>query len=315
VSSFNLLPGHVFIRNITDVDITAPAAGASKTAVGTLTHIKLQAVQLTLKDVSFWYKDKTASIGPSEFTGLMEFKLPEKGIDVDIKVRLIPNTPDGQKQRERRNGFHEIDIVEVNVAEGVELEVKQSNHAILLSMFKPVVVMRLREILAKTLAEQIRGVLEMSDSIAWDVGKRSEVFADAGLGGGSSIAAAIWSEIGRFRKMEGGFLSGWNATGTGFVKDDIDGGAGKLAMGAEPQIISGEKKGPLGTNSESLKERLPEGVDVDVDMEGGAQGIAQKVLDVGKEGKKQVLTFKRSVEVKAEEEKKTPGWRSGAFDL
>lgn len=46
---------------------------------------------------------------------------------------------------------------------------KQSNHPILLSVLKPIVVMRFRDVLAKTLAEQIRVVLETADSIAWDV--------------------------------------------------------------------------------------------------------------------------------------------------
>jgi len=269
-------------------------------------------MQLTLKDVSFWYKDKTATIGPSEYNGLMEFRLPEKGIDVEIKARLLPNTPEGIKQREARKAFHFIERVEVNVAEDVTLEVKQSNHGIVLSMFKPILISRFRDLLAKTIAEQLRGVLESADAIAYDVGKRSEVFADAGLGSGSSVAAAVWSEIGRFRKMEGGFLSGWTPTGTGVVKGDLP-QDGKLAMGAEPQILSGDKKGPLGINSEPLAERLPEveGSDA-VDA---SKGVAQQAVDIGKEGVKKVKSFKEAVEVKADEERKKEGWKSSAFDL
>lgn len=270
-------------------------------------------MQLAVKDVSFWYKDKTTSVGPSEYTGLVAFTLPPKGVDVDIKVRLIPNTAEGLKQRERRGGFHNVDLVEVHVAEDITLEVKQSNHAILLSVFKPIFVMRFREVLAKTLAENIRGILETADSIAWDVGKRSEVFSDAGLGGGSSVIAAVWSEIGRWRKMEGGLTTGWNATGTGFVKGDL-GGEGKIAMGVEPQIISGEKRGPLGINAQSLAERMP-----DIQPEGGAvedpMGEATKVVDIGREGVRRVRSFKQTVEVKSAEEKRRGGWKSSAFDL
>jgi hypothetical protein len=316
ISSFSLLPGHVYIRNITDVDITAPAPSSNaptKTAIGTLTHIKIQAMQLSLKEVSFWYKDKSATLGPSEFTGLMEFNLPSQGVDVDIKARLLPNTPDGLRQREHRGGFHFIEVVEVKVAEDIGLQVKESNHAILLSMFKPIFVLRFREALAKTLAEQIRGVLETADSVAWDVGKRSEVFSDAGLGSGSSIAAAIWSEIGRFRKKNrGSILSGWNATGTGFVKDDL-GGESKIAMGAEPQIIPGEKKGPLGTNSQSVAGRMP-----DIDSSAAkdrTSGVAQQATSIKQETEKQVKSFKQAVEAKAAEEKKHSGWKSKAFDL
>jgi Hsp90 protein len=55
--------------------------------------------------------------------------------------------------------------------------------------------------------------------VNWDVSKRAEVFGDAGLPNGSSYMAALWSEIGRFKKMDkGGILSGWKATGTGLMK-------------------------------------------------------------------------------------------------
>ncbi|KAF7981273.1 hypothetical protein HWV62_34169 [Athelia sp. TMB] len=322
ISSFSMLPGHVYIRNITDVDISAPAPSsnaATTTQVGTLTHIKIQAMQLSLKDVSFFYKDKTATVGPSDYTGLMEFTLPSQGVDVDIKVRLLPNTPAGLEYRKKRGAFHFIERVEVNIAEDVTLKVKESNHSVLMAMFKPVMVMRFREALAKTLAEQIRAVLEGADALAWDIGQRQEVFGDAGLGGGSAFAAAIWSEIGRLRKSEGGILSGWTATGTGFVKDDLQNG-GKIAMGAEPQILSGEKRGPLGTNSETVKERLPDvdlgAIDANVDTSSAGQAagdVAQKGVDLVKEGKRQVQTFQKTVEAKAAEEKKRDGWESEAF--
>ena len=45
ISSFNLLPSHVYIRNITDVDITtSTAAAASHAKVGTLTHVHIEAL-------------------------------------------------------------------------------------------------------------------------------------------------------------------------------------------------------------------------------------------------------------------------------
>ena len=69
ISSFNLLPSHVYIRNITDVDITTfAAAAASHTKVGTLTHVHIKALQLKLHNVSFWFKDKNSTLG-GQFTG------------------------------------------------------------------------------------------------------------------------------------------------------------------------------------------------------------------------------------------------------
>ncbi|KAG1819882.1 hypothetical protein EV424DRAFT_1539686 [Suillus variegatus] len=313
ISSLSLLPGHVYIRNITDVDITAPAGSQSTTtAIGTLTHIRMQAVQLALKEVSFFYRDKVAIVGPKDFTGLIEFNLPPKGIDIDLKFVLIPNTPQGLKERERLGRFFKIERVEVNVAEDINMQVKQSNHPILASVFRPVIMLRFREAISRTLEEQIRGLFDTTDALAFDIGRRSEVFKDAGLGSTSSVVAAMWSEIGKLRRMEGGLLSGWRATGTGIVKDDLGGNA-KIAMGAEPQILSGEKRGPLGTRAEPLAERIP-GADVGGALE-GATTTVERVEQAGKEGLKQVQSFKQSVEHKKREEEKRRGWQSSAFDI
>ena len=79
ISFFNILPSHVYLRKITDVDMVTsdPSLDPSRTAVGTLSHVSIQAMQLTLNDVLFWYRDKIASaITPSEFAGLLVLTLP-----------------------------------------------------------------------------------------------------------------------------------------------------------------------------------------------------------------------------------------------
>lgn len=298
ISSFRLLPGHVYMRNITDVDITAPAGGTAETAWGTLTHIRLQALQLTLKEVSFFYKDKTVTIGPSDFRGIMEFNLPTQGLDVDFKFRLIPNTPLGLKERERRRRFFIVERVDARLSDNITFEVKQSNHPILASVFKPILVMRFREALERTLEEQIRALFDLADGLAFDTYKRAEVFEDTGLGRGPAIAAGIWSEIGRLRKLEGGLLAGWKATSTGIIKEGLPGEA-KLAMGAEPQILSGAKRGPLGTHSVPIAERSE------------VQAVSQSVH----EGVEEVQSFKVAVQKKTEVERRRPGWQSHSFDF
>jgi hypothetical protein len=335
ISSFHVLPSHVYIRNITDVDIQTSAEPfePSRTAVGALTHVRIQAVQMTLNEVSFWYKDKTrGSIGPGEFTGLLHFDLPEKGLDLDLKLRLIPATVKGPHSRENMKHFNVIEKVEVSLADDIGLEVRDSNHSILVTLFKPVMIMRLREALERTLTEQVRAVVEWTDGVAFDIAKRKEVFQDTGLGGGGSLMAAIWSEAGRIRRegREKGEL-GIHATGTGLVveqqlysKDGREAGRTEFAMGAEPQILSGEKHGPLGTASTPLKARVEEmGAEVGMPVLGTevAQGgdvvgeARQRVRGAVKEGKRQFSSFKRSVEEKTELEKRRSGWQSAAFDF
>lgn len=313
ISSLSILPGHVYIRTIADLDITAPGGGAATTtAIGTLTHVRMQAMKLSLEDVSFYYKDKTASV-ISEVTGLLAFELPEQGVDVDIKMRMIPNTPAGLRMREERAAYHTIDDVSVTISDNTEFSVKESNHGILLSVFKPVVNMRMRSVLEKTLAGQIRSGLEAADNLAWDIGKRQEVFADTGLNAGASFSAAVFSEIGKMRRQTNGtgLLSGWQTTGTGVVKDTGD--SAQIAMGAEPQLLSGEKRGPLGIASQPLAERLPD-VDVDSIKEGGV-GAIKKAQQVGQDVAKKARTFADAVHEKAEVERQSGDWRSSAFDI
>jgi hypothetical protein len=111
ISTLALTPGHLYIRNITDIDISANAAGETDTAVGAMTHLHAKGVQLELREVSFYYHDKTATVGPSEVTGILELTLPPEGLDIDLKVRLLPNTAKGLQERERVKGFHKIENV------------------------------------------------------------------------------------------------------------------------------------------------------------------------------------------------------------
>lgn len=352
ISSFNFLPSHVYIRNITDLDIQTSDSPItpSRTSVGTLTHVRIQALQLKLDDVSFWYKDKTAGpLTPGEFTGLLGFELPEKGIDLDLKVRLIPNTVTGPKSREEMKHFHIIENAAISIADDVNITVRESNHALLTTVMKPVIVNRLREAIQRTLTQQLRAAVEWADGVAFDVSKRQEVFEDTGLGGGGSLIAAIWSELGRIQRESKSTKHrelGVHPTGTGLIVEQstIIPGEGDVkpsvsrstfAMGAEPQILSGEKRGPIGTGSEPLARKMQRvgeevGVDVDaavgdamnVDTEGVRREARQvmgevkgRAVGIAKAASEQVEAFRESVERKQGFEAQRVGWQSAAFDF
>jgi hypothetical protein len=358
ISSLNLHPSHVFIRNITDVDIkTTPATDAhparSRTAIGTLTRIKLEGVQLALKEVSFYYKDLAASMlspASAELTGLLALTLPENAITLELQVRLIPHTTTGPGSREALGHFHVVETVKVRISPEANVEVRDSNHSVLVAMFRPVFVRRLREALERALEGQVRCLVEWADGVAWDVGRRREVFEDTGVGKGAALFAAVWSEVGRFRRRKAGEGRevGWHATGTGVVLEQRVGGEPEeeeegerkvrkgdvvFAVGAEPQVLSGEKHGPLGIGAEPLGKRVREavrdvtaGVDVpaieEVGREDGggdvrerAGRVRQQARGALREGQRKVEGFRRSVEVKREEEMRRAGWKSAAFDF
>ncbi|CAL1703049.1 unnamed protein product [Somion occarium] len=316
ISTFSLLPGHAYIRNITDIDIKAPSAGETTTSIGSLTRVYVQGMQLALREVSFYFKDKNTSVGPSEFTGLLEFTLSPQGIDVDTVVRMVPNSPDGLKERERRKGFLDIERVDVKLSDDIDIKIKQSNHAILSTVFRPVIISRFREALQTILADNIRAALEWSDGVAWDIGNRAEVFADAGLSRGPSLVAGFWSELGHLQKGESGLLKGWKATGTGLIKEEGNAKAGaKFAMGAEPQVLSGEKRGPMGTFSEPLADKANGNGGLAEGTQDAAKDVAVQAKAKVQEGVQKVRSFKQAVVEKSQQEQQQLGWESPAFDI
>ena len=155
-----------------------------------------------LKDVYSWFKHKWPTIGPSKVTWLVAFTFPEKSVNVNVipapPTQPGPKTPD---EHERHQAFHVIGQVAVGIVEGMRLQVKDLNRAVVLPIFKPIFVMRFRDALERTLAEQVRELIEWVDGVAWDVARRAEVFEDAGTGRGWAVAGAMWSEVGRLRKM------------------------------------------------------------------------------------------------------------------
>jgi hypothetical protein len=314
ISSIGLLPANVFIRNITDVEIAAPTEGKSTTAVGALTHVHVKGLQLKLSELSFYYHDLTATVGPKEFIGLAEITLPPEGIDVDIKVRTIPNTTAGLAERAERKRFLRIDHVVVHVSDDVDVRVTESNHPVLLTVFRPLLTARLRSALQTTLSANIQSALDGVDEFFWDTFARAEVFEDAGLARGPALAAAWWSEIGRLQRTQGGLFSGWRTTGSGIVRNGGDAG---VALGGEPQVLGPEKHGPKGTLAQPLKERAREaGVDVDVGVSAEhIAGAGKDVVGKAKEGLRKVRTFEEKIAEKQKEEGSTPGWESSAFGV
>ena len=251
---------------------------------------------------------KQASV-VGEFTGLLEMKLPPQGINVDLKVRMIPAK--GKARGEERR-FHVVERCVVEISDEVEVTVRESNHPMLVNVFSGLVKRRVKEALERTFTGQFRGLVDWLDGIAYDVGERKKVFEDAGLGGGAAIVAAMWSEAGKMEREaaeEGGSVK---ATGTGVIFEERE---RMLAVGAEPQVLGGEKRGPFGTGSESVVktvEGMMEERGMDVDVE-GLGGVGEMV----EEGKRRVEGFKKAVLRKEREEKKSVGmtWKSDAFDF
>ncbi|KAJ7266514.1 hypothetical protein C8J57DRAFT_1717879 [Mycena rebaudengoi] len=294
VSSLRVNPAHIALRSTTDVDVRTADGAEATTGVGTHTQIRVDAVQLTLQDVSFFYKDKhhtsTLPGTPRTFTGLLTLTLPPKGLTADR--------------------FHAVERADVRLADGdgVQLGVRAGNHPVVLTLFKPV--------FKRALSAQLRAALEGADAVAWDVRERAGVFGDAGAGRGAALVGAVWSEAGKLIRQRSVAVS---ATGTGVVvvaeggEKGQEGGEKRIAMGAEPQVLPGSKHGPAGMGSTSVEERVDRAEGQG--QTAGGRDVAAEGQGLVGEGTRQVRSFRRSVDEQKAKEKSTPGWQSSAFDL
>jgi hypothetical protein len=308
LESLQLLPGRFKITNQTSIDVDAPgpAAGESKKDMSNKTRIQFTGVQLKLKQLSFYYHDKqAAAMAPGTVTGLLDVTIPEKGLDVDLQVSLLP-TASGAKQREKRRAFHRVEHVSVSL-DDVTIAMSKTNHPVTITLFKPAVRARLLATLKTSLEHYIRVGIETLDGIAYDVHDRAQVFADAARTENSFGAhvLGLTSVLGRMAR-EGRLSEGLRTTSAGFVKDDPQTNTA-FAMGTAPQILHGDKHGPVATG-------VRPGSEVQRGEPGqAAKGAAQKVKGEGVPV--EVESFVDSVARKREAEKKSEGWRTRAYEL
>lgn len=293
MESLCLLPGQVHLSTTVDVNITKPSvAKDAQTDTSTRTHLELKGMQMTIRDVSFYFHDNSLKV-MSEVKGLMDIVLPPHGIDASITLCSIPSLT-GKAERERRRGFHKIENVKVTLSKDTEIKLKKTNHKILISAFKPIVKNGLILGIEKVIASKLEMVFEMLDGIAWDVYQRAQVIGDTGVTSiGPKYASALLSE---WRKMskEPGMMDGVKLTDLGVVKDDEKTDS-VIAVGTGPQVISGDKHGPRGPHSSVLSAKK------------GAKGVMHGVA--------KIKSFRETVDGKKRYEKGQMGWRSEAFSL
>ncbi|KZV88036.1 hypothetical protein EXIGLDRAFT_839540 [Exidia glandulosa HHB12029] len=284
LQSLQVLPGHVKISHTTNVEIDAPKTGETERDTSTKTRIQFTGLQITLKEVAFWYHDK-GKLPVDTVTGLLDVKIPEKGVDMDVTLGLLP-TASGSAERRKRGGFHNIESVKASL-DDVTVAIRESNHQIMISMFKPVFRTALVKAVRQSLENYMRVALEALDGMAYDVHHRARVFADAGTPLGPAYVSGLVSQLGYMAKQEVGILDGVRATSVGVIKDDPN-SKSAFAVGAAPQLIGADKRapGPAGKKGKWEQGATPS-------VEGFTEAVARK----------------------RDAEKKGEGWRSNAFDL
>ncbi|KAI1143723.1 hypothetical protein F5Y05DRAFT_4495 [Hypoxylon sp. FL0543] len=126
--------------------------------------VKVAGVQMDLRDVSFYVKRKQGFPSITD-TGVANIKLAGDGFSFRLKL----STAD-EKDRQH---FFKIDKVDVDV-KNLQIKLVKSNHKILFSLFKPMMLKVLRPAIQKTAEKQIKDQFNKFDQLLWQVKQEAD---------------------------------------------------------------------------------------------------------------------------------------------
>ena len=131
--------------------------------------IAASGVQMDLKDVSYYVKKKQGFPSITD-TGLMDISLAGEGFSFKIAA--------SNAHKKDRQHFAKIDKVEVDVKH-LKIKVKKSNHKLLFSIAKPILLKVMRPVIQKVLEKQIRESFTKADAYAYQIHQEAQKAMDA----------------------------------------------------------------------------------------------------------------------------------------
>ena len=130
--------------------------------------ISASGIQMDIRDVAYYVKKKEGFPGITD-KGVMDIFLGGSGLS--FKVAMETADP-SDKQK-----FFKINTVTVDI-KNMDIKVKQSNHKLLFSLFKPIMFKVLRPVIQKVVEKQIRDNVTMLDSKLYKVKQEADRAAE-----------------------------------------------------------------------------------------------------------------------------------------
>lgn len=130
--------------------------------------IKVAGVQMDLRDVSYHIKRKQGFPSITD-TGVVDVILPGDGFSFKIKV--------SSADKKDRQNFFKVEKVDIDFKQ-LDLKVKQSNHKLLFSLFKPIALKAMRPALQKAVEKAIKDQFNQMDSFLYEVKKEVDKVQD-----------------------------------------------------------------------------------------------------------------------------------------
>ncbi|CAK1361887.1 hypotheticalsprotein [Cercospora beticola] len=116
-------------------------------------------IQMDLRDVAYYVKKKQGFPSITD-KGVLDIFLGGTGLSFKVAMETA--------DKKDRSHFFKINTINVDV-KNVNIKVKQSNHKLLFSLFKPVLLKVLRPVIQKVVEKQVRDSVQQLDGLLWEV--------------------------------------------------------------------------------------------------------------------------------------------------
>lgn len=121
--------------------------------------LAVSGIQMDLKDVAYYVKKKQGFPSITD-KGLLDIFLGGTGLSFKVAMETA--------DKKDRSHFFKINTINVDV-KNVNIKVKQSNHKLLFSLFKPVLLKVLRPVIQKVIEKQVRDSVGKLDAFLYQV--------------------------------------------------------------------------------------------------------------------------------------------------
>ncbi len=130
--------------------------------------ISASGVQMDLRDVSYYVKKKQGFPSITD-KGVMDIYLGGEGFSFKIAA--------SNAHKKDRQHFAKVDKVTVDV-KNLKIKIKQSDHKLLFSIAKPILLMVMRPVIQKVLEKQIRDSFTQADAYLYDIHQEAQRAVD-----------------------------------------------------------------------------------------------------------------------------------------
>ncbi|UPX15078.1 uncharacterized protein EKO05_0005541 [Ascochyta rabiei] len=129
--------------------------------------LSVSGVQMDLRDVSYYLKKKQGFPSITD-KGVMDIFMGGSGFSFKVELETA------DKAREHaQTHFFKVTKVETDI-QNLSVKVKKSNHKLLFSMFKPLLLKVMRPVIQKVLEKQIKDSVNQLDGMLYDIKKEAD---------------------------------------------------------------------------------------------------------------------------------------------